>query len=109
MRSILIVFTVLIVSNLFCQQDIQKLSRITLVDGLELVGTVVSEDSLRLFFKTKSGIDIIIPKTHVKSIEILSGEIVDEGFIPSDPNKVRLLFSPTAIALKSGQGYFSAY
>ncbi len=93
------------------QQDTtsQKPHLVILNDGSELVGNIVSEDSISINFKTYGNISMTIPKNQVKSIEILQGDIINGDYIRFDPNQTRLFFAPTARSLKAGQGYFSAY
>lgn len=83
--------------------------RIILLDGSELVGTVVSENEESIEFRTGGNITMSLPKKQVRGREVLSGEIIGGEYIRNDPNSTRLLFSPTARPLKSGQGYFSIY
>jgi hypothetical protein len=99
------------VSVSFSQQDsaAQNPKRLVLTDGSELIGSIIAEDSASISFKTLSGISITIPKKQVKTVDALSGEIDRGEYIRPDPNHTRLLFSPTARPLRSGQGYFSAY
>ncbi len=87
----------------------ERLQRITLRDGSEIIGTVESKDSASIRFRTLSSISMTIPKGEVKEIELLSGEVVGGEYRRLDPNQTRLLFAPNARSLKAGQGYFSAY
>ncbi len=96
----------ILVTTSFPQQDTtsKKPVKLILKDGSELIGTIVSEDSLSISFKTLGNISIIIPREQVKDLKHLSNHIVID-----DPNHTRLLLAPTAKPLASGQGYFSAY
>jgi hypothetical protein len=87
----------------------QRLQRITLTDGSEIIGRVESKDSGSIRFKTLSNITMTIPNTEVKEVEPLSGEVVGREYRRADLNQTRLLFAPNARSLKAGQGYFSAY
>jgi hypothetical protein len=89
--------------------DITGLEKITLKDGSEVIGTIESQDAVSMKFKTLSNIEMTIPKEQMKSIGHLSGDVIGGEYQRSDPNHTRLLFAPTARALKAGQGYFSAY
>ena len=93
------------------QQDTtsQKPQLLILADGSELVGTVISEDSTTINFKTTGNISMTVPKSQVKSLKILQGSFINGEYIRFDPNFTRLFFAPTARALKAGQGYFSVY
>jgi hypothetical protein len=117
MKIILIKSTILIflhtalLSVCFSLQDTTSVKpiKLTLTDGSELIGTVVGEDSVSIFFKTVGHIPMTIPRNQVRTIEQLSGQIIGGAYVRPDPNQTRLLFAPTARPLKSGQGYFSAY
>jgi len=87
----------------------EKLAKLILIDGSELIGTITEEDSQNFFLTTISKIDMVIPKDKVKHVEYLSGKITNGQYVEFDPNQTRLLFFPTARPLKSGQGYFSIY
>lgn len=94
------------------QQDssqIAKVYRLTLNDGSEIIGTIQKEDSVQVEFQSVSKIMMRVPRNQIKAILPLKGSVVDGEFRRSDPNYTRLFFAPTGRALKSGQGYFSAY
>lgn len=82
---------------------------IFLTDGSELIGTIVSEDSLTISFQTMSKIAMIIPRDQVKELRRLQGVIIDGTYYRYDPNVTRLFLAPTARPLAKGQGCFSAY
>ncbi len=83
--------------------------RLTLADGSVVVGTIITESTGFVFFKTLSGIQMTIPEDQITKREITGGEFTGEGFYTHDPNSTRLFFAPTARSLKGGSGYFSAY
>jgi hypothetical protein len=94
------------------QQDssqVAKVFRLTLNDGSEIVGTIITEDPAHVEFQSLSKIMMRVPRNQIKTIEPLRGTVVDGEFRKSDPNYTRLFFAPTGRALKSGQGYFSVY
>ena len=113
MRYALLLFSVaVLIQPALAQQDSSRVMtgyRLTLVDGSDIVGSIVKEDSLHVDFRTISGIMMAVPRNQIKSMVSLSGSIVDGEYRASDPNYTRLFFAPTGRALKSGQGYFSAY
>ncbi len=86
-----------------------QLHRIELTDGSVFIGRILSEDQTTIKFKTVSEVEIAIQKSQIRKQEIIRGELVEGRFWRNDPNRTRLLFSPTGRALKSGQGYFSIY
>jgi hypothetical protein len=115
----LIFSTVLVVAALdslfmtqcFSQKDTtsERPTKLILTDGSELIGTIVKEDPDSILFNTIGNISMTIPKNQVKVREHLSGRVEGGQYVRPDPNHTRLFFAPTARALKSGQGYFSAY
>ena len=86
-----------------------KVYQIILYDGTRLIGTIEKEDETTVYFKTRANIPIEIPRNQIRSKKLLSGKMIGGKYLREDPNHTRLFFAPTARALKSGQGYFSAY
>ena len=81
---------------------------ITLKDGGTLVGTIVAEDETAVTLRTRSGVELRLPRE-----AIASGGTGMEA-IPTpptsrlgDPNESRLMFAPTGRPLGTGNGYFS--
>ena len=117
LRSIFIIILFLVLlfmaaaGSCIAQQDTtrQKPMRLILVDGSELMGTIMQEDSTSAVFKTISDIVIAIPRNKIRTMEYLSGQIAEGRYVVADPNDTRLFFAPTARPLKAGCGYFSAY
>jgi hypothetical protein len=89
--------------------EVAKIYRLSLMDGSEIVGTILKEDSAQVEFQSISKISMLVPRNQIKMIVPLRGGVVDGEFRRSDPNYTRLFFAPTGRALKNGQGYFSAY
>ena len=83
--------------------------RITLKDNTVLICHILSEDSTSVQIITLSNIEMNIPKRQISEREVVSGLMVKGEIWEDDPNRTRLLFSPTGRALKAGQGYFSVY
>lgn len=108
----IITVTILLSNSLMAQQDstsTDKLYKIVLKGGSEMIGTVVSEDSLSLNLRTLSGMMMNIPKDEVLTRKELTGKIIGESYLREDPNYTRLLFAPTARSLESGTGYIAVY
>jgi hypothetical protein len=105
----LVALTVLSCTVALAQDDSLKVKQITLNDGSEVVGRILSEDALRIQFKTNSGIEMTIERGLIKEIKDLEMEEHEGSLRRVDPNQTRLLFSPTARPLKQGNGYFSVY
>jgi hypothetical protein len=80
-----------------------------MVDGSELVGTIVSSVPDTVVFKTGSGVTMVVPRTSIKELRTASGEYIGGEYRRYDPNTSRLLIGPTGRPLKKGQGYFAAY
>jgi hypothetical protein len=108
---LIFLFIFLLCFQSFAQTDTPKTStwQIELKDGSKLVGFILSEGEKIIHFKTLSGMEMNIPRDQISRIELVTGEVVSGTIWRNDPNRTRLLFSPTGRALKSGQGYFAVY
>jgi hypothetical protein len=93
----------------YAQTDTSKVQKIILNDGSELIGTIVSDSTTKVVFRTSSGVQVEIDKSAIKEIQSIEGQWVAGQFMREDPNRTRLFFAPTARALPQGKGYFSAY
>jgi hypothetical protein len=91
------------------QEDTLAVKQVSLKDGSELVGRIVSENSEEIFFITNSGIEMKIKRELIQEIKDLEMEEHKGTLRRVDPNQTRLLFAPTARPLKQGKGYFSVY
>jgi len=82
---------------------------IVLLDGTRALGQVqaVSEDVVT--FRTTVGATIEVARSQVATVAVVAGRVVDGTFWPADPNTTRLLFGPTARALKRGDSYLAVY
>ncbi len=87
----------------------EKVQRIILNDGSELVGFIEYDHGDSVSFNTFSGLSMTIPKNQISRIEKLAGEVIGGEYYRMDPNNTRLFFGPTARSLRSGHGYFSVY
>lgn len=88
-------------------------TKIELKDGSSLIGTMMSEDSLGIDFRTLGGVTARIAHTQIRfkfpyQAGFLSIDTVKKRTI-IDPNRTRLFLMPTARPIGSGNGYFSAY
>jgi len=91
------------------QQDSSYVTSIYLTDGSKLVGKILAETATDIKFKTSTGIELTIERAKIKKIEKTEGDWYKGEFRRYDPNRTRLLFSPTARSLLAGKGYFSIY
>jgi hypothetical protein len=89
------------------ERDTSGIYTLETPDGNSIDGKVVLRDSVSLFFKTLSGIELKIPLSSITSLKPTKGEVVNGKYYRQDPNQSRLFISPTARPLKSGNGYFS--
>jgi hypothetical protein len=81
---------------------------ITLKDGGTLVGTVVAEDEGSLRLRTRSGVELELPREAVAARGPAPAATEARAASPrSDPNESRLMFAPTGRPLGKGNGYFS--
>jgi hypothetical protein len=85
----------------------EKTVRIILTDESELIGIIVAEDASSIRFRTLAGVEMVISKDKIASIEAV--EIVRGKAVRLDPNRTRLFVAPTARPLRAGEGYFSVY
>ncbi|MCX6133460.1 MAG: hypothetical protein NTU47_06555 [Ignavibacteriales bacterium] len=115
MRSPILISLVILLANCdwaYAQHDtvqVPTVYRVILKDRSEIIGTIQSSDSSKIGFMSVSMVTMEIPRTQIKSLEKLSGTIVQGEFMQSDPNYTRLFFAPTGRPLKNAQGYFSTY
>ncbi len=88
--------------------DSASVSQVTLVDGVVLVGAVLSDgDPLRL--RLLSGDVIEIAQARVRSVGPVEGRVVGGSLWPDDPNRTSLFLGPTARTLPKGRGYVGTY
>lgn len=82
---------------------------IVLKDGTSYTGQIVREDVEQIELRTLGGARVIVPRSEVRRIEQVAGEVVEGRWRAFDPNNTRLLFAPTARPIGKGQGYFAMY
>ena len=92
-----------------CGAAAGETQEIVLLDGTRALGRVeeVREDVVT--FRTTAGAAIQVTRSQIEAVTLVAGRLVDGTFWPADPNTTRLLFGPTARALKRGQTYFAVY
>jgi hypothetical protein len=91
------------------QTDTTGIYRIKLSDDSEIAGKILETTDTSIVFISLSGIEMKIPKTQIKEMELVSGKVINGVLYKTDPNRTRLLFAPTGRMLKPGAGYFSVY
>jgi len=83
--------------------------RVDLTDGSSFFGVVLREDAQTLVLRTTGGAEVTVPRDQIRRITEVEGRVVGDRFVTLDPNRTRLLFSPTARALGAGDGYIAVY
>ncbi len=91
------------------EADTTALVRIELNDGSVFVGTVVRETAEVVVLRTQGGAEVTIPVAQIRRRSAFEGRVEDGRIVRYDPNRTRLLFSPTARPLGRGQGYVAVY
>jgi hypothetical protein len=82
---------------------------IALLDGTRALGRVEEVRDDEVTFRTTAGAVIQVTRSQIETVAVVPGRLVDGAFWPADPNTTRLLFGPTARALKRGQSYLAVY
>lgn len=86
-----------------------NVQRVTLKDGSQLMGRIVSVDSTSIQFESSLGVTTIAI-TSIDSIkEERPGELRAGRYYFPNPNATRLIFAPTGRQLRAGEGYVSDY
>jgi len=111
--------TILVSMMLFCLSSDSKaqtdtipkkdtLYMITTNDGGEFVGKIISDDGRDVVIMDRTKGKLILPKYSIKSKEMVKqSNIVGNMIVHANPHPSRYLFSPSAIALKKGEGYMN--
>jgi hypothetical protein len=86
-----------------------KIQRLSLKDGSQLLGRIISVDSTTIQFESSLGVSTI-PIDSIESVrEEEPGHVRLGRYYFPNPNQTRLIFAPTGRQLKQGEGYFSDY
>jgi hypothetical protein len=86
-----------------------KVQRLTLRDGTQLVGKILSVDSTWVRFESAIGVSTI-PLASIARIEVSDAPSAQAGeYSFPNPDITRLIFAPTGRNLKQGEGYFSDF
>jgi hypothetical protein len=86
-----------------------KVQRITLKDGSQLIGKIVSVDSMSVRFESGLGVSTIPIASIVSVSEEAPGTFRDGQYYFPNPNETRLMFSTTGRTLKKGEGYINDF
>jgi hypothetical protein len=123
MQRLLVLFTVVALIALVplrttaAQQPAQTIAptapgmvhRITLKDGSQLVGRILSVDSTSVRFESALGVTTIARESIVSVVEERPGYSNNGKYYFPNPNDSRLVFAPTGRMLKRKEGYFSDF
>ncbi|MDQ3267025.1 MAG: hypothetical protein M3Y59_25785 [Myxococcota bacterium] len=87
----------------------KPLSRVTLRDGQQLRGRVVAESKDAVTLELISGGRMALSRHSISKMEVEEGTLVSSTgqLWFRDPNRTRYLYSPSAMRLRKGEGYFS--
>lgn len=91
----------------YTKEDLSAFYYITLNDGNKIYGQILKREKSELEFQTENLGKISIPVQNIKKIQKVerTNLVKGEYWFPN-PNSTRYLFSPTAINLKKGEGYY---
>ena len=82
---------------------------VTLTNATTLIGriTLVSADSVRV---VSAAMTATVARREVRSVRAYPATALHDGVLwPENPHATRLLFAPTAIPLRRGEGYFADF
>jgi hypothetical protein len=84
--------------------------RLTLTDGSQLYGRVESITTDEIVFRSIAGVVLTAARADITDLRIVNGRVSSSGeFQLEDAHGTRLMFAPTARALRRGEGYFGVY
>lgn len=88
------------------QLDPPRYVRVQTKDGNILFGDLISETDQAIIIRTSSG-DVTIMRENIQRITDISRNSIRDGkFWHPNPQSTRYLFSPNALGLKKGEGYY---
>ena len=90
-------------------QDVRDYVEITLADGSEFVGTILSESETTVSFMTVSGIEMTFKTSDIVSRRNIRARYTEKGLKKLDPNSSRLFFSATGRPMNKGASYVSLH
>lgn len=86
-----------------------RIQRLTLSDGSEVLGRVVAVDGDTVQFESALGV-MNIPRNAIRSIRVeRPGRLSQGRYYHPNPNATRLIFAPSGRMLEKDEGYFSDY
>ena len=109
-------FTSLATSTAFAQAPLRleppppdRIQRLTLTDGSEVLGRVVAVDGDTVQFQSALGVTKIT-RHAIRGIRVeRPGRVFQGQYYHPNPNSTRLIFAPSGRMLEKDEGYFSDY
>jgi hypothetical protein len=86
-----------------------KVHRLTLTNGSQLIGKVISIEGDSVRFESDLGISTIARSMIVNFREEEPGYLFDGAYYFPNPNRTRLIFASTGRMLKQGEGYLTDF
>lgn len=81
--------------------------KVMLMDGSELIGKILEQDSSQIVMQTSVIPRLAIPRDKITKIEALSASNYKKGeYWFENPHATRYLIGPSAFNLKKGEGYY---
>ena len=91
-------------------EDAQEITyELKLRDGSRLYGTLETEGTDTVSFRTLTGALVTATRDDIVSLERVTGVVRDGEFLSDDANRTRLFFGPTGRALPKGQVYVGTF
>jgi hypothetical protein len=82
---------------------------LSLYDGTQVNGRILSVNDTLLAFRTISGIEMTIPLILINVSSELKGEVINGVYYRKDPTQSHLFIAPTARPIEAGNVYFTDY
>lgn len=93
-------------SNLF-GQDLGEVVRVETISKQVFIGELIYEDDDKITIRTEAVGEITIERGNIRSVEKVDSTRIKNGAYWFDnPQSTRYFFSPNAIGLKKGRGYY---
>lgn len=89
------------------QADPPRYVRVQTKDGNVIFGDLVSENDTSIVIRTASSGEVTITRENIRRITDISRNSIRDGkYWHQNPQSTRYLFSPNALGLKKGEGYY---
>jgi small nuclear ribonucleoprotein (snRNP)-like protein len=112
-RVLLLFFALAFTGHLYSQvseKSIGELIQVTMINGDRYTGQVQSVDSLRIVLTSTYHGSITIPRSDITRVKYISGSTAEsDEYALKNPNVSRHFFSPSAIPIPKGEGYYQNF